>query len=142
MSRRIALGIATAAVLLAPAAAGAQQADQAAAATFTRWDTDGNGVLSRAEFDKGWAAQAAVARRNASERLQSRLRGQFEAIDRNDNDAIDPDEYPHLLLVRRAGASAPPLSSFDANSDGRLQFAEYLQLVRRLAKAPGAEATP
>ncbi len=142
MSRRIALGIATAAVLLAPAAAGAQQANQAAAATFTRWDTDGNGVLSRAEFDKGWAAQAAVARRNASERLQSRLRGQFEAIDRNDNDAIDPGEYPHLLLVRRAGASAPPLSGFDANSDGRLQFAEYLQLVRRLAKAPGAEATP
>ena len=142
MNRHPAPAIVLVALLLAAKAASAQQPNAVAGATFERWDADGNGVLSRAEFEKGWAAQAAAARKSAIEQMQARLRDQFEAIDRNDNDAVDPDEYPNLLLVRRAGASAPPLSSFDANGDSRLQFGEYLQLVRQMAQAAGREATP
>jgi hypothetical protein len=44
------------------------------------------------------------------------------------------------MLIKRAGASAPPLSKFDANQDQRLQFGEYVQLVRELG--PRASTAP
>jgi len=143
-------GYALAAALLAAATPlFAQQAAPAAAAggnsveaIFGRWDTDGNGLLSRDEFNKGWAAQATVARKAAMEAVQEGLREQFDTVDADDNEAIDASEYAGLLLVRRAGASAPPLATFDASKDGRLQYAEYLQLVRRLAAAQRTGETP
>ena len=55
-------------------------------------------------------------------------------MDANDNGGIDADEYGELVLVRRAGAKAPAMATFDANADGRIQFDEYLQLVRRMAQ--------
>ena len=79
----------------------------------------------------GMAQAARAAARDAAE---ASLRGQFESIDANDDAAIGADEYPNLMLVRRAGASAPALAAFDANRDGRLQFGEYLAMVRQLAK--------
>ena len=101
---------------------------------FDRWDADHNGVLSRDEFAKGWAAQAVIARKAAMESLQEGLHEQFAAVDANDNQGIDPGEYGELMLVRRAGDDAPAMATFDANADGRLQFGEYLQLVRRMAQ--------
>lgn len=121
---------------------GAEPATAPVEAAFARWDADHDGVLSPGEFRAGWIAQARAARRAAAEALQARLRGQFEAVDGNDDEAIDAGEYPRLVLVRRAGKSAPALSLFDGNHDGRLQFAEYLQLVRQLAKPDRAGKAP
>lgn len=96
-------------------------------ATFRLWDLDRNGVLSLQEFRTGWT----TLRREGVR--QSRQRAQFDKVDANDNGAIDAGEYQELLLVERAGKSAPALSAFDANRNGRLEFVEYQDLVRRLA---------
>ena len=144
---RVARGCVVALLLAASAPLLAQQAAPAAGgnaveAIFARWDTDRNGLLSRDEFSKGWAEQARTARRAAMEAVQEGLREQFQAIDANDDAAIDAGEYPGLMLVRRAGDDAPALATFDANRDGRLQFDEYLQLVRRMAATQRAGETP
>jgi hypothetical protein len=101
-------------------------------AVFKAWDRDGNGALSKDEFESGYANL-----RRAGE-LQGRLRHQFGVVDANDNGAVDANEYGNLLLVRQAGKSAPPLSAFDANSNQRLEFAEYVALVRRMSARPAA----
>lgn len=131
------------ALLLAATAAWAQQATTrkpppAAAAqvnaTFTAWDSDKNGVLSRAEFEAGW-----MVLRQAAE-AQERLRAQFHKVDANGNAAIDAGEYPNLLLVKHAGAAALPLSSFDTNKNQRLEFGEYVGLVRRMSASQPVDA--
>ena len=110
-----------------PAATGDKTIPAEISAAFTAWDADKNGTLSLAEFQDGW-----LALRRAGE-IQARLRTQFHAVDANRNNAIDASEYISLVLVKRAGKSAPPLSTFDTNKDQRLQFGEYLELVQRLA---------
>jgi Ca2+-binding EF-hand superfamily protein len=75
-------------------------------------------------------------RRQAEEKATlARLREQFDKLDANRNGGIDANEYANLLLVRDAGGNAPALSAFDRNGDKRLQFAEYLALVSRMAPA-------
>jgi hypothetical protein len=115
-----------------PAAAGDKAVPPEIDAAFAAWDLDKNGALSLTEFRSGW-----VALRRAGE-LQARLRTQFHAVDANKNDAIDASEYGSLVLVQRAGKSAPPLSTFDTNKDQRLEFDEYVQLVQRMATAERA----
>jgi len=96
-------------------------------ATFRLWDKDRSGTLSLQEFRTGWA----TLRREGAR--ASRQRAQFDKVDASNNGAIDAGEYPSLLLVKRAGASAPPLAEFDANRNGRLEFVEYQDLVRRMS---------
>jgi len=107
-------------------------------ATFRLWDKDRNGALSLQEFRTGWA----TLRREGAR--ASRQRAQFDKVDASNNGAIDASEYPNLLLVKRVGASAPPLATFDANRNGRLEFVEYQDLVRRLSPSRAARqpATP
>ena len=138
----VALLLTAATPLLARQAAPAGSGESPVESIFTRWDTDHSGLLSRDEFAKGWAEQAKTARRAAMEAVQEGLREQFQAIDAKDDDTIDASEYPGLMLVRRAGSEAPALATFDANRDGRLQFDEYLQLVRRMAATRRAGETP
>lgn len=141
MNRRIKPMCAALLLLLGLAGqAGAQSAGTAAAApatrvaaeparvdaTFRAWDADRNGVLSLEEFRQGYAKVATGVR-------QARLRAQFEAVDANDDGGIDAGEYAAMALVRRAGAAAPALAASDTNKNGRLEFAEYRALVRRLA---------
>lgn len=131
-------------LMLAASAGWAQQANAAKPppaavaqvnSTFTAWDSDKNGVLSRNEFEAGW-----MVLRQAAE-AQERLRAQFHKVDANGNGAIDAGEYPNLLLVKQAGAAALPLSSFDTNKNQRLEFGEYIALVRRMsASRPVAPA--
>ena len=97
-------------------------------ATFAAWDRDHNGALSLQEFRDGSRGM----RRKAG--VRDRLHQQFEAVDADGNDAIDAAEYGKLLLVERAGNGAPPLSMFDTDKDQRLQFPEYLALVRHMTE--------
>jgi hypothetical protein len=118
--------------LPAQAAAPATPREPAVDATFKAWDADHNGVLSQAEFRQGWNS----VRQRAEDKVEASLRTQFDKVDANHNGAIDAGEYGNLLLVQRAGKSAPALASFDRNGDQRLAFDEYLVLVARLAVAP------
>jgi hypothetical protein len=103
-------------------------------ATFAAWDADRNGALSQQEFRAGWAAVRRMGE------VQARLHEQFRTVDANRNDAIDVGEYGNLLLVKRAGKSALPLAAFDTNKNQRLEFSEYVGLIRRLATPSGAPA--
>lgn len=118
--------------LPAQAAAPATPREPAVDATFKAWDADHNGVLSQAEFRQGWNS----VRKRAENKVEASLRTQFDKVDANHNGAIDAGEYGNLLLVQRAGKSAPALASFDRNGDQRLEFDEYMALVARLAVAP------
>lgn len=122
-----------------PAAGSGKTVPAEVDAAFAAWDADKNGVLSQGEFRNGW-----MELRRARE-LEARLRTQFHTVDANRNNAIDSGEYGNLVLVKRAGNSAPPLSTFDTNKDQRLEFGEYLKLVQRMAatvQPAAAAATP
>ena len=108
-------------------------APNAADTAFAAWDADRNGNLSQQEFRNGWEKV-----RQAGQ-LEAGLRRQFVAIDSNKNSAIDPSEYATLVLIKSAGKSAPPLSSFDVNKDGKLQLGEYFKLVQTLAPKEAAK---
>lgn len=113
----------------APAAAAADPA----AAMFKAWDKNNDGQLSLVEFRTGWEQAQAVAR------AQIALRRQFASLDTNHDGAIDSSEYGNLALIKQAGKAAPPLARFDANGNGKLEFAEYLKLVEALAPQPAAK---
>ena len=116
-----------------PAAAPARPAVDDATRTFRAWDKNGDSQLSLAEFTEGFQrAQAAV-------QVAASLRRQFATIDANHSGAIDPTEYPNLVLIKNAGRNAPPLSRFDANGNGKLEFGEYVKLVEALSPRPQAQ---
>ena len=128
--------VSSSAAAATPQASAPQAAPGGAArvdATFAAWDANKDHLLSLSEFEAGWAAlQKATATEVA-------LHRQFQAMDTDRSGAIEDGEYANLMLVKRAGKAAPALSAFDANKDQRLQFGEYLDLVRRLG---ATQATP
>ena len=76
-----------------------------------------------------------------SQRYLVRTVNQFATVDANHSGALEAAEYANLVLVKRAGTSAPPMARFDANADGKLQFGEYLRLVEGMApRAPAKGA--
>ena len=112
-----------------PAASAKQQPQQAATpeAIFARWDKDKNNVLSMTEFKAGWQeVQANMVLRQ--------LHDNFVAMDTNKSGFIEASEYANLELVKKAGASAQPMSTFDLNKDQRLDFNEYVAMVRSMLK--------
>ncbi len=118
------------------AAAPVKAESPGAGAAFAAWDVDHNGSLSKLEFTNGWEQV-----RRATE-MQGRLRRQFTTVDANKSGAIEPVEYSSLILVKNLGKSAPPLSSFDTNKDGKLQLGEYLKLVQTLGQGQTDKAKP
>lgn len=135
------------ALLLAPAIAAANTARPAPAQgvapaeppadlVFRSWDSNKDGSLSKEEFRAGWAS----LRQRAAANAQSRLRARFDQADANDDQGLDEQEYRGLLLVRRAGANARPLSRYDADKDGKLQFREYLVMVQDMGPRTAAPA--
>lgn len=116
-----------AATTAAKPAAPANQQAVTPEAMFARWDKDKNNVLSMAEFKAGWQeVQANMVLRQLHET--------FVAMDANKSGAIESSEYAGLELVKRAGASAPPMSNFDLDKNQRLDFKEYVGMVRTIAK--------
>ena len=117
----------------APATPAAAEADARINALFAAWDANKDHQLSPAEFKAGWTAlQQAAA-------LEAALHRQFEAMDADHNGALDAAEYANLYLVKQAGKAAPPLSAFDANKDQKLEFGEYVALVRKLGTQPAGK---
>lgn len=111
-------------------AASAKPQQQAATpeAIFARWDKDKNNVLSMTEFKAGWQeVQATMVLRQ--------LHDNFVAMDVNKSGFIEASEYANLELVKKAGASAQPMSTFDLNKDQRLDFNEYVAMVRSMVKS-------
>lgn len=96
--------------------------------TFKLWDADHDGSLSQQEFRNGWRGMRRAVK------VRGSLQKQFNSVDTNNNKAIDAAEYGHLVLVQKAGKSAPPLSAYDANKNQRLEFSEYVDLVRRMSE--------
>jgi EF hand len=118
-----------------PAAAPAAKPQPAAERTFEAWDRDHNSQLSREEFRAGWNQMQQALQ------VEARLRQHFATVDANKSGALEPAEYAVLELVKTAGKEAP-MSRFDTSKDGKLQFAEYLQLVRALApREPAAKGS-
>lgn len=105
-----------------------------AATLFKAWDKDHNGSLSPAEFSAGWQRAQAVAT------VQAGLHRQFASLDGNHDRGLDAGEYGAMVLVKRAGKAAPPLARFDANGNGRLEFAEYARTVEALMPKTAAKA--
>jgi hypothetical protein len=96
-------------------------------AIFHALDTNKDNALSPQEFQVGYAGmQRLIA-------VEIRLREQFRLVDADHNGSINAVEYANLALVKRAGKSAPVLSTFDTDKNGSLDFAEYLTAIRRLA---------
>ncbi|HEY0662926.1 MAG TPA: hypothetical protein VGD21_16565 [Lysobacter sp.] len=111
----------------AGAAAPAATTPAAAPRLFDTLDVDKDQVLSRQEFQAGYAGlQRLIA-------MQLRLREQFATLDIDRSGAIESSEYANLELIKSQGKAAPSLIAFDADHDQKLDFAEYATLVRKLA---------
>jgi len=73
---------------------------------------------------------------------EQRLRAEFARHDANKSGKLEASEYANLLLVKRAGAKAPPMTAFDSNKNGGLEFEEYIEFISTAARqaAPAAAA--
>lgn len=130
---------ASAVAALALAFAGATAAQQATAPagkpraatpdeTFALWDKDKSKSLSLDEFKAGYQmTQAQVAVR--------KLHGNFVSMDKNKSNFLEQDEYANLELIKKAGAKAPAMSTFDADKNGKLDFKEYVKLIETMVRA-------
>ena len=103
---------------------------------FRAWDADHDNALSLAEFRNGWRALKGGARQTAG----AGLRQQFDRLDANGNGGVDRVEYSDMVLIKRAGALAPPFSEADSNHSQKIEFDEYGALVRRLRAAQAGSA--
>jgi hypothetical protein len=107
------------AVVMAALAAGAAAAQDS---RFARADTDRNGVLSRAEVDRGLPGIAT----------------RFNEVDRSRDGNLSPEELRAWSASRKAadrkreGGFAEHFRRADANSDGALTRAEVDQALPRL----------
>ena len=124
----VALAFAGAAVAQTAPAAGAKPRVATPDETFALWDKDKNKALSLEEFKAGYQqvqAQGAVRK----------LHQNFVAMDKNKSKALEQDEFANLELVKKAGAKAPQLSTFDADKNGKLEFKEYVSLIETMVRS-------
>ncbi len=102
---------------------------------FQQIDTDNDGAVSEREFAQHLNRQA--KQNQARQQILKTLQAQFRDRDANRDGYINPAEYAELLVVKQLAAKAPPLSASDANSDGKLNFREYVAFREKLATATG-----
>lgn len=113
-----------------PAASTASAPD--AETIFASWDKDKNHSLSLEEFKEGW-------QRAREAQVVARLVALFRSVDANHDGLLQPAEYANLPLIKRAGASAPPMSTFDTNNSNSLDHQEYLRMVEALVRTAEAQ---
>lgn len=93
-----------------------------ASVIFNRWDSDKNKSLSAEEFTAGWdEMQLSLVLR--------KLQSNFQTMDINKSGGLEASEYAQLELVRKAGKSAPMMSFYDKDKNGKLDFKEYALMV-------------
>ena len=102
---------------------------------FAKWDTEKNKSLSLAEFKSGLEDM-----REAS--VMARLQMQFQAADSNRNGTLEAAEYGALPVIKNAGSTAPPMSTFDLNKSQGLDFQEFLGFVEAAIKNARANTPP
>ncbi len=105
------------------------------AALFNAWDKDHSGSLTMTEFKQGWQDQRRAA-------LVARLGELFRTADANHDKMLQPAEYSNLPLMKRAGADAPPMSTFDSNHNNSLDYQEYMRMVEGLVSQAEAQGGP
>lgn len=114
----------------APAKQQPQQQPVTADTMFVRWDKDKNNALSLAEFKVGWQEVQANM-------ILRQLHETFIAMDVNKSGALEATEYANLELVKKAGAAAQPMSTFDLDKNQRLDFNEYVGMIKLMLKPKG-----
>lgn len=118
-----------------PGAPGRGPADGGMATLFNAWDRDHSGSLTLAEFKQGWQDQRRVA-------LVARLGEMFQTADANHDKLLQPAEYSRLPLMKRAGADAPPMATFDIDHSNSLDYQEYMRMVDALVQVAEAQGGP
>ena len=110
----------------APAAPSAQMPSPES--IFAEWDTDKNKQLSVQEFSAG------VQRARVADMI-GQLEVQFRRADTNGSKKLEAGEYAELPPMKRAGATAPPMATFDTNKDQGIDFKEFLAMVQAFMRA-------
>lgn len=87
--------------------------DAARLAMFTSGDTDGNSLLSLAEFQALEAANR-----------QTRLQAEFDAMDTDASGAIDADEFQNARPQQTEAVALRIFNYADTNADGTLSLTE------------------
>jgi Ca2+-binding EF-hand superfamily protein len=111
----------------APRAPQAQQQAASPDAIFAKWDTDKNNALSLEEFKAGWQELQGAA-------VLRTLHGNFVAMDADKSNCLESAEYAKLELIKKAGKTAPAMSTFDTDKNGCLDFKEYVGMVNTMVK--------
>ena len=103
---------------------------------FAAWDANHDGSISKEEFRAGFAQV-----RDAM--TVQRLQMEFDRRDANGDGKLQANEYAQMMLVQRAGKNAPQMSAFDKDKSQALDFPEYVDALKTLAKSqPAPVAAP
>lgn len=94
---------------------------------FAHWDKDKSSSLSLEEFRAGWQ-EIQVGN------LLRKLHNNFVAMDANKSGSLEQSEFSSLEMVKKA-KSTPQMSTYDTDKNQKLDFKEYVGMVKAMAPA-------
>jgi Ca2+-binding EF-hand superfamily protein len=120
------------AVAPAKAAAPTKQIDlaQGVDKMFADLDKDNNKQLSYEEFKNG------VVNQRRQVLIIERLRENFKAADKNNNDTLEVTEFNALPGIQGMPAPKPAFATYDLNKDQKMDFREYVEFVGKMSAPP------